>query len=160
MLVGLCKRAFYRAANAIFGKVSWAAFEEVVLQLIKSKCYPVLLYGLEANVLNNVDKNSIDYTAKRFFMKLFRTVNSEIITDCQTFFGIDSPSVRLSKLTVQFVARYNTSDNYICNLFYVTTTLSYNYFSQPLFCFWFSMFVFVLFWCVCVCSLAITSVMK
>ena len=37
------KRAFYRAANAIFGKVARAAFEDVVLQLIKSKCYPVLL---------------------------------------------------------------------------------------------------------------------
>jgi len=111
------KRAFYRAANAIFGKVSRVASEEVVLQLIKSKCYPVLLYGLEAIVLNNVEKNSIDFTAKRFFMKLFRTVNSEIITDCQTYFGIDLPSVRLSKLTVQFIARYNTTDNYICNLF-------------------------------------------
>ena len=51
------KRAFYRAANAIFGKVSRAASEEVVLQLIKSKCYSVLLYGLEAIVLNNVEKN-------------------------------------------------------------------------------------------------------
>ena len=49
-------------------------------------------------------------------MKLFRTVNSEIITDCQTDFGIDSPSVRLSKLTVQFIASYNNTDNYICNL--------------------------------------------
>ena len=110
------KRAFYHAANAIFGKVSRAASEEVVLQLIKSKCYPVLRYGLEAIVLNNVDKNSIDFTAKRFFMKLFRTVNSEITTDCQTFFGIDSASLRLSKLTVQFVARCSTTINYICNL--------------------------------------------
>ena len=89
----------------------------VVLQLIQSKCYPVLPYGLEAIVLNNVEKKPIDFTAKRFFVKFFRTVNSEIITDCQTFFGIDSPSGRLSKLTVQLIARYNTTDNYICNLF-------------------------------------------
>ena len=111
------KRAFYRAVNAIFGKVSRAASEEVVLQPIRSKYYPVLLYGLETIALNNVDKKSIDFTAKRFFMKLFRTVNSEIITGCRTFFGTDSPSVRLSKLTVQFIARYNNTDNYICNLF-------------------------------------------
>ena len=31
--------------------------------------------------LNNVEKKSIDFTAKRFFMKLLRTVNSEIFTD-------------------------------------------------------------------------------
>jgi len=40
------KRAFYRTANAIFGKVARAAFEEIVLQLVKSKCYLTLLYGL------------------------------------------------------------------------------------------------------------------
>jgi len=37
------ERAFYCAANAIFGKVAIAASEEVVLQLVKSKSYPVLL---------------------------------------------------------------------------------------------------------------------
>ena len=76
------------------------------LQLIKSKCSPALLYGLEACVLNNVEYKSVDFTAKRFFMKFFRTVSSEIITDCQTFFSIDSPSIRLAKLTVQFIVKY------------------------------------------------------
>ena len=39
---------FYRSSNSIFGKVGKAASEEVVLHLIKTKCLPVLLYGLEA----------------------------------------------------------------------------------------------------------------
>ena len=47
------KRGFYRAANSIFGKIGRIASEEVVLQLIKSKCVPVLLYGLEACALYN-----------------------------------------------------------------------------------------------------------
>ena len=43
------KRSFYRAANAIFGKVGRFVSEEFILQLITSKiCIPVLLYGLEA----------------------------------------------------------------------------------------------------------------
>jgi len=46
------KRGFYRAANSIFGKIGRIASKEVVLQLIKSKCVPVLLYGLEARALN------------------------------------------------------------------------------------------------------------
>ena len=41
------KKSFYRAANAIFGKVGRAASEEVVKQLLVSKCVPVLMYGLE-----------------------------------------------------------------------------------------------------------------
>jgi len=46
------KRSFYRAANNIFGKIGIIASEEVILQLIKSKCVPVLLYGLEVCALN------------------------------------------------------------------------------------------------------------
>jgi len=40
------KCSFYRAANAIFGNVGRIASEEVTLQLIKSKCMHILLYGL------------------------------------------------------------------------------------------------------------------
>jgi len=42
------KKSFYRAANAVLGKVGRVASEEVTLQLIKVKCLPVLLYGLKA----------------------------------------------------------------------------------------------------------------
>jgi hypothetical protein len=41
------KRSFYRAANAIFGKVGKIA-SEVTMQLPTNKCIPVLLFGLEA----------------------------------------------------------------------------------------------------------------
>ena len=39
------KKTFYRSANAIFGKSGRIASEEVVLQLVISKCIPGLLYG-------------------------------------------------------------------------------------------------------------------
>ena len=43
------KRSFYRAVNAIFGRIGRIASEEVItgIQLIKSKCIPILIYGLE-----------------------------------------------------------------------------------------------------------------
>ena len=37
------KRSYYRAANAIFGRIGRIASEEVIIQLIKSKCIPVLV---------------------------------------------------------------------------------------------------------------------
>ena len=49
------KRSYYRAANSIFGKVGRLAPEEVTLQLLYSKCMPVLLYGLEVCPLNKSD---------------------------------------------------------------------------------------------------------
>jgi len=49
------KKLFYRSANAIFGKIGRTASEEVVLQLIISKCIPVILYSLEACPLTKSD---------------------------------------------------------------------------------------------------------
>ena len=41
------KQVVYRSFNAICGKVGRIASEEVVLELFKKKCLPVLLYGTE-----------------------------------------------------------------------------------------------------------------
>jgi len=57
----------------IFGKVGGLAAEEVILQLINSKCIPVLLYSLEACSLTKSDLSATDFVVNRFFMKLFRT---------------------------------------------------------------------------------------
>ena len=40
------KPSFYCVANGIFGKIGRIAFEEVTIQLLKSKCLPLLLYDL------------------------------------------------------------------------------------------------------------------
>jgi len=39
------KRSFYRATNSIFGKIGRIASEQVTLQLLYSKCVPVLLWS-------------------------------------------------------------------------------------------------------------------
>jgi len=43
-----CKCRYYRAFNAVFSKVGRLASEEVVLDLIRNKCLPVLLYRVKA----------------------------------------------------------------------------------------------------------------
>jgi len=48
------RKVFYRLANAIFGKIGEIASEEVVLQLVDSKCTSSLLYSLEACALNKL----------------------------------------------------------------------------------------------------------
>ena len=42
------KKSFYKAFNAIFGKIGRSATADVVIHLLKVKCLPVLLYGLNA----------------------------------------------------------------------------------------------------------------
>jgi len=61
------------------------------------------LYTLEVCNLNKSTMQSLDFTLNRFFMKLFRTSNIEIVAYCQEFFGCDLPSVTLRKRYVKFI---------------------------------------------------------
>ena len=96
------KKSFYHAANAVFAKVGRVASEEVTLRLIKVKCLPVLLYGLEACPLTKSDLQSLDFVINRFFMKLFTTKNTEIVKYCQGYFGFALPSVLWAKRVSKF----------------------------------------------------------
>ena len=58
------RKAFYRSANAVFGKVGRVASEEVTLQ--HRKCIPSLLYGLEACPLVKSELSSLDFVDNRF----------------------------------------------------------------------------------------------
>ena len=82
------KRAFYRAANGILGKVGRTASEEVILQLLNSKCMPILLYGFEACHITKSELSSLDFVVNRFFMKLFKTSSSNVVRECQEFFPL------------------------------------------------------------------------
>jgi len=90
--------AFHRAVNAIFGKVGRTSSEEVLLQLVKSKCLPILLYSLEACPLTKTDLKSLDFVINKFFMKLFRTNNIDTLKICQSQFCSElTSSLVLSK---------------------------------------------------------------
>jgi len=86
------KRLFSKPANSVFGKIGRIASEEVTLQLVKSKCIPILLYGLEVCELSKSQMASLDFGINRFFTKLFSTSNTEIVKSCQEFFGFELPS--------------------------------------------------------------------
>ena len=54
-----------------------------MLELIRSKCIPILIYGLECFALTKSYLKSLDFAANRFLMKLFRSNNTEIIAECE-----------------------------------------------------------------------------
>jgi len=72
------------------------AIKEVMVQLLKHKCLPILLYALEVCNLDKRTLLSLDFTVNRFFMKLFRTSNIETVHYCQNVFGCELPSVLLA----------------------------------------------------------------
>jgi len=106
------RKAFYRSANAIFGKVGRVASEEAVLQLINSKCMPSLLYGLEACPLIKSELSSLDFVINRFFMKMFRTIrtnNIDIVRNCQSYLSFNLPSDLWPNRVKRFDVKYATS---------------------------------------------------
>ena len=101
------KRSFYRSANAIFGRVGRIASEDITLQLINTKCIPILLYGLEACPLSKSDLSSLDFVVNRLFMKLFKTSNIDVVKCCQGHFGFNLPSVIWSKRVKKFEDKFH-----------------------------------------------------
>jgi len=112
----MAKRSFYRSANAVLAKICRRSSEEVILQLVRSKCLPALLYGLEACPLRSSDNSSLDFVVNRFFMKLFRTNNLEIVTYCRNQFEFDLPSAILTEKCKNFALKYSLCNNSFCKL--------------------------------------------
>jgi len=107
-----------RSRNEVFaGKVGRVANEDVVVQLL-SMCMPSLMYGLEACPLMKSDLSSLNFVINRFFMKLFKTSNIDVVKICQQYFNYEMPSTLWTKRCASFD---NSSSE---NVFYKITQYS------------------------------------
>ena len=111
------KKSFYRSFNAVFGQIGRLASEEVILELLRSKCLPCLTYAVEACPVNSSEMKSFDFTLTRVFMKIFKTKSKEVVTDCQMYFGFPTIADVIKKRKVSFLSRYSLSSNSVCHLF-------------------------------------------
>jgi len=91
------KRSFNQAANSVFGKIGRIASEESVIQLIKGKCLPILLYSLETCPLKKANIRSLDFVIDRLFMKLFKTNKTDVVRECQQYFNFELPSICVNR---------------------------------------------------------------
>ena len=73
--------------------------EYVTLQRFKTKCTPILLYGIEVFSVTKSQLSSIDFAINNFFTKLLQTSNMDIVNYCQQMFCFDLPSVMLASGT-------------------------------------------------------------
>jgi len=56
------KAGFFKAFNSIYGKVGRSASEEVIFELIKSKCLQVLMYGLDVCRSNSAHRHFLVFS--------------------------------------------------------------------------------------------------
>ena len=104
----MAKRFFFKAANAVFGKIGGRASEEFIIQIIRTKCMLALLYGLEACPLRKPDINSLNFFVNRFFIKLFRTTNIDIVNYCRAEFNFELPGTVIEQRTSKFRDNYRS----------------------------------------------------
>ena len=110
------KSRFFKAFNAIFGKVGRLATEDVVLHLLQSKCLPILLYATEACPLLARDKQSLEFTITRIFMDL-RTGSAEVVKNCQFNYNFLLIRSQINIRTARFLQKFIVSENSLCSLF-------------------------------------------
>ena len=65
-----------------------ARIEEVILELVRTKFTPILLYGLECFQLGKAKRYSLDFTFSRLCRKLFKTRSTDVVKDCQSCIAI------------------------------------------------------------------------
>jgi len=53
------KKSFCRSFNCIFGKIGRAASEHVVVELLKTKCLPALMYGPKVCSLSRAQRSLV-----------------------------------------------------------------------------------------------------
>lgn len=108
------KRSFFRCTNAIFGKVGRLASEEVVLQLVQTKCLPILLYATEVCFIPRHTLSSLDFVFTRFLMKLFKSSQIATINDCILFFNLKTPSQLIVSRLRSFNGKFSKLLNSLC----------------------------------------------
>jgi len=104
------KTLFYRAFNAVYGRIDRSGSQEVILQLIRFKCMPCLLYAVEARLVNK-------FTVNRVLIKVFQTTSMDVIAECRYWFGLVQMETLIAKYKQRFMAKYVQSDNALCQLF-------------------------------------------
>jgi len=110
------KKSFYRAFTAVFGKVGRVASDNVVAELLKTKCLPILLYGLEACPLTKTQLKSLNYAVSSSFRKIFNASSNDIVYSCRHMFNFAEIENILCIKKRKFWQKYCLLDDIVCAL--------------------------------------------
>ena len=111
------KQSYYRSCNAVFSKVGRSASEEVVVQLISSKCLPTFTYGLDACPVSLTHSRTLDFVCTRTIMRIFKTNSVDTVTECQHRFNFQNFSEIVKRRKRMFLYKFIKCENVVCRLF-------------------------------------------
>ena len=107
------KHSFYRSFNGIFGRVGRVASNEVIVQLVKSKCFPVLFYGLGACPLRKYQHKSINYVT---FRKIFNARSQETVGVCLEMFNCLQAKQTIAIRKRKFLNKFSVVNSVLCQV--------------------------------------------
>ena len=90
----------------MFGKVGRCASEDVIVELLKTKCLRSLLYGIEACPVNKSVIKSLEFVINNAFRKIFATKSCDIVNECVLMFNCSVYDMVLKK--ANFLTNCNT----------------------------------------------------
>jgi Reverse transcriptase (RNA-dependent DNA polymerase) len=111
------KKSFYRAFNATYGRIGRVASEDVVMQLLKLKCLPILVYSSEVQPLNSKSYSSLDFAINSVIAKVFLTKSNDVINDCREAFGIAPMKTLIADRRCKFLSRLGRIEH-VFNVFW------------------------------------------
>jgi len=79
---------------------------------------PVLLYATEVCQMLSRDKQSLEFTLTRLFMKIFRTASPTVVIECQRNLGFLSVALQIQIRTARFLQVFTATENSLCLLFH------------------------------------------
>ena len=99
------KIKFYRCFNSIYSKASFAS-EEVLINLFKFHCLPIILYACEAVGPSNSDMKTLNKLISTAFNKNFHTFDVDVISEAKSYFGLLDIADILRNRQIVFVSRF------------------------------------------------------
>jgi len=102
--------------NSVFSKVGRVASQNVVIELLMSKCISVLYYGSECCPISKNQFNSLEFALRGSFMKIFNSRSKEIANYCMEMFNVQNPHYTITKRKCKFLYNMMSSKNVLCEL--------------------------------------------
>ena len=111
------KQKFYRALNAIFGRIGTSASPSVTISLVESYCVPILLYGSDCTELSKPMLRSLENVYSQLYRKLFHTFDKDIIKQCQYYSRQMPVELKIANRRYNFLNIIRINDNIYCKFF-------------------------------------------
>jgi len=85
--------------------------KRLFFELIKSKCLPVFMYGLDACPTNSADRQSLQFTVNKIIYKIFCPMAKDSYSEISEHFGIPTVEQLITNRHDRFLNRYRRQEN-------------------------------------------------